>query len=176
MNVNEVSEICKVLSDPHRIYILQMLVDGEKCASELLEKFTISQPTLSHHMKTMTDSGLIQEKRKGKRTYYSINRQTWDEFMLVLDTISSTDYWPWFPPAALKETEEAKAQKAAEAGTEVPEAPEEPAAKAAPAAKQEPTALKPGTAEKSPAAQKAPETQQPKQPAAAGKSPRRRTK
>ena len=60
MNVNEVSELCKVLSDPHRIHILQMLVSGEKCASELLEKFTISQPTLSHHMKTMTDSGLLQ--------------------------------------------------------------------------------------------------------------------
>lgn len=109
MNVNEVSELCKVLSDPHRIHILQMLVSGEKCASELLEQFTISQPTLSHHMKTMTDSGLLQEKKRGKRTYYSIDHRTWDEFMLVLDTISSKDYWPWFPPAILKETAETRA-------------------------------------------------------------------
>ena len=112
MNINEVSELCKVLSDPHRIRILQLLVDGEKCASELLGEFTISQPTLSHHMKTMTDSGLLQEKKVGKRTYYSINRQTWDEFMLVLDTISSKDYWPWDPVQVLKESAAASRQEA----------------------------------------------------------------
>lgn len=166
MNVNEVSEICKVLSDPHRIHILQMLVDGEKCASELLEKFTISQPTLSHHMKSMTDSGLIQEKKRGKRTYYSINRRTWDEFMLVLDTISSTDYWPWFPPAALKETAEAKAKAKAAAAAEAPDTAAEPKA-----AEKKPEAAKQPAAEKKPAAKPGA-----KQPAAADKSPRKRTK
>lgn len=113
MNINEVSELCKVLSDPHRIRILQLLVDGEKCASELLGEFTISQPTLSHHMKTMTDSRLLQEKKVGKRTYYSIDRQTWDEFMLVLDTISSKDYWPWNPAQVLKESAAASKQEIA---------------------------------------------------------------
>ena len=93
MNINEVSELCKVLSDPHRIRILQLLVDGEKCASELLGEFTISQPTLSHHMKTLVEAGLLTEKKRGKRTYYAIDRHTWDEFMLVLDTISNESYW-----------------------------------------------------------------------------------
>lgn len=158
MNVNEVSELCKVLSDPHRIHILQMLVSGEKCASELLEKFTISQPTLSHHMKTMTDSGLLQEKKRGKRTYYSIDHRTWDEFMLVLDTISSKDYWPWFPPAVLKENAEGK-----------PAAAE----KKAPAASEKPAEKESSATEAAPAAGKAPET---KQTAAAGKTSRKRTK
>ena len=172
MNVNEVSEICKVLSDPHRIQILQMLVDEEKCASELLEKFTISQPTLSHHMKSMTDSGLIQEKKKGKRTYYSINRQTWDEFMLVLDTISSTDYWPWFPPAALKETAEAKVwEEAAAKGKESAET-ERPAAEKQQSPQEEnPPKEKQVTEEKAPAAKPTG-----KQPSTGGKSSRRRTK
>ena len=172
MNVNEVSEICKVLSDPHRIQILQMLVDGEKCASELLEKFTISQPTLSHHMKSMTDSGMIQEKKKGKRTYYSINRQTWDEFMLVLDTISSTDYWPWFPPAVLKETAEAKVWEEAGGKAKKSAEAEQPAAeKQQSPQKENPPEEKQVTEEKMP-----PVKPEAKQSSAMGKSSRRRAK
>ena len=47
MNLTEASEICKVLSDPHRLRIMRRLVDGEQCAGELLKEFTISQPTMS---------------------------------------------------------------------------------------------------------------------------------
>ena len=75
MNVNEVSELCKVLSDPHRIHILQMLVSGEKCASELLEQFTISQPTLSHHMKILCDAGIVTGRKEGRWTHYSISQE-----------------------------------------------------------------------------------------------------
>ena len=93
MDVTAAAEICKVLSDPHRLRIMRALVDGEKCASELLQDFTISQPTLSHHMKTMVEAGLLTERKQGKRTYYAIHRRTWDEFMLLLDTISNETYW-----------------------------------------------------------------------------------
>lgn len=93
MDMTEVAEICKVLSDPHRLRIMRALVDGEKCASELLEAFSISQPTLSHHMKTLVEAGLLKIRKVGKRTYYAIDKRTWDEFMLVLDTISNETYW-----------------------------------------------------------------------------------
>ena len=93
MEWSTAAEICKVLSDPHRLQIMRALVGGEKCASELLCDFTISQPTLSHHMKTMVEAKLLRERKMGKRTYYTIDRQTWDEFMLVLDTISNETYW-----------------------------------------------------------------------------------
>ena len=102
MNIAEVSELCKVLSDPHRLEIMKQLVDGEQCASELLKNFSISQPTLSHHMKVMVASGLLTERRAGKRIYYGIDRRTWDEFMLVLDTISNETYWK----GVFKKTEE----------------------------------------------------------------------
>ena len=141
MNINEASEVCKVLSDPHRIRILQLLVDGDKCASELLGEFTISQPTLSHHMKTMTDSGLLQEKKIGKRTYYSIDRRTWDEFMLVLDTISSKDYWPWDPAQVLRENAQAASGQPPE--TAAPAAPGPEAAPADPSAPWEKAAVPP---------------------------------
>lgn len=54
MNAKEVAMICKALGDANRLEIVQMLSDGEKCGCKILEKFEITQPTLSHHMKTLT--------------------------------------------------------------------------------------------------------------------------
>ena len=97
MDWQQAAEICRVLSDPHRLHIMRQLVGGEQCASQLLRSLSITQPTLSHHMKVMTESGLLLERKAGKRTYYAINRRTWDEFMLLLDTISNETYWENVP-------------------------------------------------------------------------------
>ena len=64
----------KALSDENRIRILKMLHHGETCACKLLEELNISQPTLSHHMKILCDSGLVTGRREGKWTHYSICR------------------------------------------------------------------------------------------------------
>jgi len=53
--------------------ILEMLQNGEKCACVLLAKLRISQPTLSHHMKILVDSGIVSARKDGKWTYYSIS-------------------------------------------------------------------------------------------------------
>ena len=73
MELAAAADICKVLSDPHRLRIMRALVDGEKCASELLRDFTISQPTLSHHMKILCDSGIVIGRKEGKWMHYSIS-------------------------------------------------------------------------------------------------------
>ena len=62
----------KALSDENRIRILKLLRNGEKCACKLLEELNISQPTLSHHMKILCDSGLVTGRREGKWTHYAI--------------------------------------------------------------------------------------------------------
>jgi len=64
--------IFKALGDENRIRILKLLRSGEKCACRLLEEMNISQPTLSHHMKILCDTGLINGRKEGKWTHYSI--------------------------------------------------------------------------------------------------------
>ena len=64
--------IFKALGDENRIRILKILHSGEKCACKLLEELNISQPTLSHHMKILCDSGLVTGRKEGKWTHYSI--------------------------------------------------------------------------------------------------------
>ena len=65
----------KALSDETRLQILEMLTMGELCACKILEQFQFTQPTLSYHMKTLTQADLVNARKEGKWTYYSINRE-----------------------------------------------------------------------------------------------------
>ena len=80
MKLKEVALICKALGDSNRLEIVQMLSDGEKCGCRLLEKFEITQPTLSHHMKILVECGLVNDRKEGKWHHYSLNCETLLDF------------------------------------------------------------------------------------------------
>lgn len=67
------ARIFKAFCDENRLKILEMLRGGEKCACVLLESLQISQSTLSHHMKILCDSGIVNSRKEGKWTHYSIS-------------------------------------------------------------------------------------------------------
>ena len=72
----EYAKVFKALGDPKRAMIVDMLSCGELCACMILEKFDMSQSTLSHHMKTLCECGLVKGREQGKWTYYSLNTDT----------------------------------------------------------------------------------------------------
>lgn len=88
MNTIDVALICKALSDSNRLQIIQMLSDGEKCGCKLLEKFEITQPTLSHHMKILCECGLVDARKEGKWSHYSLNCDTLNAFKNFIDGLS----------------------------------------------------------------------------------------
>jgi len=71
--LGEYAVIFKALGDETRLKILTMLTKGKTCACHILEAFHFTQPTLSYHMKQLTDSGLVNADKDGKWVYYSIN-------------------------------------------------------------------------------------------------------
>ncbi len=75
MNDAKIAEIFKAFCDENRIKILKMLNTGEKCACKLLDELNVTQPTLSHHMKILCDSGVVIGRKEGKWTHYSISEQ-----------------------------------------------------------------------------------------------------
>ena len=89
MEHSRVSLICKALSDPNRLQVIQILTGGEQCACDLLEQLQITQPTLSHHMKTLEDCGLVSSRRKGKWSHYSLNGDRWTAFRDYIESIRS---------------------------------------------------------------------------------------
>ena len=76
----DVSLICKALGDSNRLRIVVPLLEGEMCACRLLEQFSITQPTLSHHMKVLCDCGLVNVRKEGKWSHYSLNCETLTAF------------------------------------------------------------------------------------------------
>lgn len=69
------AKVFKAFCDENRLQILELLQGGEKCACVLLEKLNIGQSTLSHHMKILIQSGIVNARNEGKWTYYSISLQ-----------------------------------------------------------------------------------------------------
>jgi len=68
----ENAKIFKAFCDENRLQILELLQSGEKCACKLLENLDIGQSTLSHHMKILCDSGVVESRTEGKWTHYSL--------------------------------------------------------------------------------------------------------
>ena len=62
----------KVLSDPMRLRILQLLEEGETSVSALAETVESTQPNVSKHLKIMQDAGLLARRQEGNTVYYSI--------------------------------------------------------------------------------------------------------
>lgn len=70
------TKVFKALGDPKRAMVIDMLSCGELCACMILERFEMSQSTLSHHMKLLCECGLVKSRNEGKWTYYSLNDDT----------------------------------------------------------------------------------------------------
>ena len=85
LNPKNTAVIFKAFCDENRIKILQLLLDGEKCACKLLEELNITQPTLSHHMKTLLDSGIVNGRKEGKWMHYSISEEGLEKAQKYLD-------------------------------------------------------------------------------------------
>ncbi|NLW11522.1 MAG: winged helix-turn-helix transcriptional regulator [Clostridiaceae bacterium] len=73
-NYAEQAKVFKAVCDEKRLYIIDLLRQGERCACQLLEDLDISQPSLSYHMKILVESGIVQSRQEGKWTHYSISQ------------------------------------------------------------------------------------------------------
>jgi ArsR family transcriptional regulator, arsenate/arsenite/antimonite-responsive transcriptional repressor len=83
----------RALSDPIRVRMLSMMADGRSCCDfsasgvpieegeegicvcEFEEAFSMGQSKVSYHMKKLKDAGLVREERRGKWTFYSLDRE-----------------------------------------------------------------------------------------------------
>lgn len=61
-----------VLSSPIRLAVLQLLIDGERCVSELVDTLQITQPRLSNHLACLRNCGFVRVRRQGTFMYYAL--------------------------------------------------------------------------------------------------------
>lgn len=84
MDNQECLLILKALGDDVRIKVFEMLRNGRMCACKIQESFDITQPTLSHHMRILCDSGIVVSEKEGKWVHYAINCEKLNEFLTFI--------------------------------------------------------------------------------------------
>jgi ArsR family transcriptional regulator, arsenate/arsenite/antimonite-responsive transcriptional repressor len=69
------ARLFKALGDPARVKIVNLLAtsDDPVCVCELVGPLGLSQPTVSHHLKKLTEAGLLTRERRGTWAYYSLD-------------------------------------------------------------------------------------------------------
>lgn len=75
-DAERVSRVFKALGDPTRVRLLSLIAagdGGEACICDLTEPVGLSQGTVSHHMKLLTDAGLVTREQRGKWAYFALN-------------------------------------------------------------------------------------------------------
>lgn len=93
--------VALALSDPIRLQILDLLVAGRAfeccspdnpesptgiCACDILPKLEIAPSRLSYHMRELREAGLVEEQKRGRWIYYSINQEALDRFLKEVAT------------------------------------------------------------------------------------------
>lgn len=79
--------VLKAIADPARLRLLSMVAStegGEACVCDLIEPLGLSQPTVSHHLKTLVDAGLLTREKRGVWAYFSLVPGALDDVARVL--------------------------------------------------------------------------------------------
>jgi ArsR family transcriptional regulator len=71
----------KALNDPTRREILELLKDKDLTAGEIADKFSISKPSISHHLDLLRQAGLVVSVKEGQFIYYSLSTTVMDEIL-----------------------------------------------------------------------------------------------
>ena len=74
----QVAPLLKALADPVRLRLMSLVAShpgGEACVCDLADAFELSQPTISHHLKVLHESGLLDREKRGVWVYYRARAQ-----------------------------------------------------------------------------------------------------
>jgi ArsR family transcriptional regulator len=86
---DELNALFKALNDPTRREILELLKDKDLTAGEIADKFSISKPSISHHLDLLRQAGLVVSVKEGQFIYYSLNTTVMDEMLKWIMNLQS---------------------------------------------------------------------------------------
>ena len=87
INSEQFVGIMESLSDPIRINILELMMDGEICVCDIVNVTGLSQSKISYHIKILKDSGLISDRQEGRWVYYKLDLQVLSEIQNWIDNL-----------------------------------------------------------------------------------------
>jgi DNA-binding transcriptional ArsR family regulator len=83
-----ISVLAKCLGDENRLRILLCVMDGKKSVSQIVESLNLSQPLVSHHLKELKRTLLVDVERKGPFIFYEIAEKSVFDILQQLETLA----------------------------------------------------------------------------------------
>jgi ArsR family transcriptional regulator len=84
----QLAALLKAIADPTRIQLISYINasnNAEACVCNLTEPLALTQPTVSHHLKVLTDAGLIEREKRGTWVWYTVNQDRWQQISKLLE-------------------------------------------------------------------------------------------
>ena len=87
----QIEKISKALGDAHRLRILQYISKKGGCGqcSEIQDVIELTQPSISHHVKILTEAGLIEPEKEGRNVKFTLNEPLLDEYTSMLEHLKA---------------------------------------------------------------------------------------
>lgn len=86
-SAQQLARVFKALGDPTRVRLVSLIAaaDGaEACLCDLTDPVGLSQPTVSHHLKKLSDAGLLEKTRSGRTVTHAVRPELFAELRTVL--------------------------------------------------------------------------------------------
>ncbi|MDX1740313.1 MAG: autorepressor SdpR family transcription factor, partial [Rhodothermales bacterium] len=83
----EMNTLFKALNDPTRRKILELLTESDRTAGEIADAFSISKPSISHHLALLKQANLVEAEKRGQFVHYTLNTTVLDEVLTWLLTL-----------------------------------------------------------------------------------------
>jgi ArsR family transcriptional regulator, arsenate/arsenite/antimonite-responsive transcriptional repressor len=84
--------LLKALADPVRLRLLSLVAsheDGEACVCDLNDAFELSQPTISHHLKVLHETGLLNRSKRGVWVYYQVKPEALSDLAALIGGVGA---------------------------------------------------------------------------------------
>jgi ArsR family transcriptional regulator, arsenate/arsenite/antimonite-responsive transcriptional repressor len=87
----QIEKISKALGDANRLRILQHISKKGGCGqcAEIQDVIELTQPSISHHIKILTESGLIEPEKEGRHHKYNLNEKLLSEYTDMINNLKS---------------------------------------------------------------------------------------
>lgn len=80
----------KAVADPNRLRLLHLIAaGGEVCACDLTAPLGLAQPTVSHHLKVLTEAGFLEREQRGKWAHYRVVAERLEQITGAFDLSAS---------------------------------------------------------------------------------------
>ncbi|NHZ70197.1 MAG: metalloregulator ArsR/SmtB family transcription factor [Proteobacteria bacterium] len=88
----DIASAFKALGDPHRVEIVHLLsaTNGPVCVVDIERHLPLSQSTISYHLKTLVNTGLLGMDRQGRWSYYTVRHERLKELISALEQFTDS--------------------------------------------------------------------------------------